>query len=218
MKTSTTTHERATSMSAGLEGVGTPANRLTWAADAATVAGEHRPSPARSLRTATLAFASAVVLVGCSGAGSGTGTPTAPAGDRSVAAAQSSSAAPASPASPADGNYTMSISWPKEKLTSTVARCVVGRAGAAPLTVYELTLANGTVHLRVRVGGPRAPLEDALTGTYRVEKDRIIVGGTAGDLFSATFRATNRDLTLSDMKGGDCEARAIGTTKPWARR
>ena len=215
MKTSTTTHERATSMSAGLEGVGIPANRLTCAADAATVAGGYRPSPARSLRTATLAFASAVVLVGCSGAGSGTGTPTAPAGDRSVAAAQSSSAAPASPA---DGNYTMSISWPKEKLTSTVARCVVGRAGAAPLTVYELTLANGTVHLRVRVGGPRAPLEEALTGTYRVQKDRIIVGGTAGDLFSATFRATSRDLTLSDMKGGDCEGRAIGTTKPWVRR
>ncbi len=69
MKTSTITHERATSMRARLEEVGTPANRLTWAADATTVGGEHRPSPARSLRTATVAFAAAVVLVGCSGAG-----------------------------------------------------------------------------------------------------------------------------------------------------
>ena len=39
----------------------------------------------------------------------------------------------------------MAISWPKAKAASATTRCVGGAEGASPLTVYELTLDNGTV-------------------------------------------------------------------------
>lgn len=138
--------------------------------------------------------------------------------DRSVATAQASSSSPDSRSggSAVDGTYVMTISWPKVKATSADARCVGGAEGSSALTVYELSLTNGAVSLSVRVGGPKAALEPAFDGLFRVEQNQFIFGDGA-DPLSATFQVTDRGLTLSHLRGGFCGDRAIWTTKPWTR-
>jgi len=116
-----------------------------------------------------------------------------------------------------DGTYVMTISWPKTKSTNPAARCVGGPEGSSPLAVYELTLKNGTVQLAVRIGGLKAPLEPAYSGSFRVERNQFIFGD-GGNPLTAKFTVNADALTLKDLQGGQCGDIAIWTTKPWTRR
>ncbi len=125
------------------------------------------------------------------------------------------SASPAPATSPLDGNYRMSVSWPKVKTAD--ARCVGGPEGTTRLGVYDLSLHHGHVGLTVRIGGPRAPAEDAFSGTFRATDHQFVFGDTAVPL-TADYTVDGRALTLSNLQGGQCGDRAIWTTKPWIRQ
>jgi hypothetical protein len=138
--------------------------------------------------------------------------------DRSPSAPTATPSGDESGRTPVDGNYLMSISWPKTQATHPAARCVGGPEGASPLTVYELALDRGTIRLGVRVGGPKAALEPAYSGTFRVEGNRFIFGDS-GSAMTTTFTLTNKNgLTLTNLQGGQCGDVAIWTTKPWTRQ
>ena len=131
--------------------------------------------------------------------------------DRSVVPAPAQSSQPV-PASPIDGTYVMSISWPR--IHTANARCVGGPEGRSRRAVYELSLANGEMQLWVRIGGPTAPREPADSGSFRVTTGHKFVFYDGAE---ATFSYDNRTLKLSDMTGAACGGEAIWTTRPWTR-
>lgn len=116
-------------------------------------------------------------------------------------------------ASPLDGTYTMSISWPNTHTAD--AKCVGGAEGASAMVVYELALDHGSLRLWVRVGGPKAPREPADHSAFRVAGYQFIFHDEAT---TSTFSYDGRELKLSDLRGGQCGDRAIWTTKPWLRQ
>ena len=138
--------------------------------------------------------------------------------DRSPSTPTATPSSDESGRTPVDGNYVMSISWPKTKANHPAARCVGGPESTSPQTVYELVLDRGTIRLGVRIGGPQAALEPAYSGTFRVEGNRFIFGDS-GSAMTTTFTLTNKNgLTLTNLQGGQCGDVAIWTTKPWIRR
>ena len=125
------------------------------------------------------------------------------------------SASPAPASSAVDGDYRMSVSWPK--VTTADARCVGGPEGSTRLAVYDLSLDQGHLGLTVRLGGPRAPAEPAFSGTFQVTDHQVVFGDSVAPL-TADYTVDGRALTLSNLKGGECGDRAIWTTRPWIRR
>jgi hypothetical protein len=136
---------------------------------------------------------------------------------RAVAApAPSPQAAGGAPAvSALDGNYRMTVSWPKTKVHDADARCVGGPESLSAVTVYDLTLDRGSLQLWVRIGGPSAARAPADHSSFRTTSDQLVFHG---DGTTATYSYDHRTLRLSDLKGGDCGDRAIWTTAPWIRR
>ena len=130
-------------------------------------------------------------------------------------APETASASPTPDTSPIDGNYQMSISWPRTKTAD--ARCVGGLEGTADRSVYELSLDRGLVQLSVRIGGPSAPLEPAFSGTFRVH-DKQLDMEDEGVPVPFAFSYDGHELTLTALKELECGGRAIWTTKPWIRQ
>lgn len=130
-----------------------------------------------------------------------TPSPRATSGDPSVSAL--------------DGNYRMTVSWPRTRVHDADARCVGGPEARSAVTVYDLTLDRGSLQLWVRIGGPSAARTPADHSAFRVAGDQFIFHG---DATTATYSSDHRTLTLTDLHGGECGDRAIWTTAPWIRR
>ena len=130
-------------------------------------------------------------------------------------APETASATPTPGTSPIDGDYQMSISWPKIKTAD--GRCVGGAEGKSNRSVYDLTLDHGQVQLAVRIGGPSAPLEPAFSGSFQIDHKKFLFGDTATPL-TTDYSFDGKSLTLTNLQGGQCGDRAIWTTKPWMRQ
>jgi hypothetical protein len=135
--------------------------------------------------------------------------------DRSpVRASPSGESASTAPAPSAiDGDYRMSVSWPKVKTAD--GRCVGGPEGTSRRAVYDLSLDRGELQLSVRIGGVSAPSEPADAGSFRTIGTQFEFTDAG---MSAAYSFDGQRLTLTDLQGGECGDRAIWTTKPWVRQ
>ena len=113
---------------------------------------------------------------------------------------------------PVEGEYVATNDWPN--VDSADASCV-GGPESETVSVYELSLHDGFVDLKVRIGGPDAPREHGYSGTYRVFRDQIEL--TDNTPLTAHVDVDDERLVLSDMTGGQCGDWAIWTTSPWVR-
>ena len=110
----------------------------------------------------------------------------------------------------------MSVVWPEVKGAN--ARCMGGAEAGPDGAIYDMALEKGIVRLWVRAGGPDADRELGLEIPYQFFKDQLVFNGADGSRMAFDFTYKNRELTLSNPRGGECGDWAIFTTKPWIRQ
>jgi TRAP-type C4-dicarboxylate transport system substrate-binding protein len=81
-------------------------------------------------------------------------------------------------------------------------------------TLFELTLDAGSLQQFVELGGRGGKREAAFTGTYEVFRDRIELSDSMGTM-SARWSFDGKNLTFTDLAGGECGDVTVWTTHPW---
>jgi TRAP-type C4-dicarboxylate transport system substrate-binding protein len=81
-------------------------------------------------------------------------------------------------------------------------------------TLFELTLDAGSLEQFEELGGRGGKRQAGFIGTYEVFRDRIELTDDQGTM-TARWTFDGKNLTLTDLEGGECGDVTVWTTHPW---